>query len=56
MFKLKDSIKAVSQLPKKAANVFQHYLVICSPKRQEAAKSLPLIDLKEESFIKLKGL
>lgn len=35
---------------------FQHQLVICSPKGKESAKSLPLLNLKEKSFIEFNEL
>ena len=50
------NISILAAAKKGSISIFQHYLVICSPNRQEFAKSLPLIDLKEKSFIKLNGL
>ena len=50
------NISILAAAKKGSISLFQHYLVICSPNRQEFAKSFPLIDLKEKSLIKLNGL
>ena len=50
------NISILAATKKAAISIFQHYLVICLPNQQEFAKSLPLIDPKEKSFIKLNGL